>query len=331
MRSAWNSAKEVSWRKIEDNLFTIQFTCLGDWNKAMFQGPWFFRNQALIIEEYDGFANPRTVVLDKITVWAQVWKLPDLCLKEPIIKGMCRSMGEVLEVQIKLPTGFVGPFVRIRVKLHIDKKLIRFVPLTKDKKKEWYQIKYEKLPTFCFQCGLIGHWHEECGAGEHDPSKFEWGDFILADSVRGLNRGRGSGRGFEPGRGGGRGSEFGRAPFMGRGRGREGVNSTLDITKPRADDEKGRSEDTDMEVDWLRKRRVNSDGQNSNPNVLAITGNTTTVANMVGIFDGEAEKGSVEGTPGKVQVQKRSRTDEVTNSNTNLISAVSTKEAVREQ
>jgi hypothetical protein len=109
------------------------------------------------------------------------------------------------------------------------------------------------------------------------------------------------------------------------------VNSTLDITKPRADDEKGRSEDTDMEVDWLRKRRVNSDGQNSNPNVLAITGNTTTVANMVGIFDGEAEKGSVEGTPGKVQVQKRSRTDEVTNSNTNLISAVSTKEAVREQ
>jgi hypothetical protein len=71
MRSAWNSAQDVTWRKIEDNLFTIQFTCLGDWNKAMNQGPWVFRNQAVMIEEYDGFSNPRSMILNKITVWAR--------------------------------------------------------------------------------------------------------------------------------------------------------------------------------------------------------------------------------------------------------------------
>ncbi|KAM0927801.1 hypothetical protein ACQ4PT_002069 [Festuca glaucescens] len=87
MRSAWNPAKEVAWRKIEDNLFTIQFACLGDWNKAMLQGPWVFRNQAVMIEEYDGFANPRSIVLDKITVWAQVLKLPNMLLKESVIRG----------------------------------------------------------------------------------------------------------------------------------------------------------------------------------------------------------------------------------------------------
>jgi hypothetical protein len=30
MRSAWNPAKEVRWRMLEDNLFTVQFGCLGD-------------------------------------------------------------------------------------------------------------------------------------------------------------------------------------------------------------------------------------------------------------------------------------------------------------
>ncbi|KAK1686734.1 hypothetical protein QYE76_047582 [Lolium multiflorum] len=70
MRSAWNPAQEVTWRKLEDNLFTIQFACLGDWNKATKQGPWVFRNQAVMIEEYDGFSNPKSVVLDKIMVWA---------------------------------------------------------------------------------------------------------------------------------------------------------------------------------------------------------------------------------------------------------------------
>ena len=50
MRSAWNPAQTVTWRKVEDNLFTVQFLCLGDWNKAMFQGPWLFRNQGVMME-----------------------------------------------------------------------------------------------------------------------------------------------------------------------------------------------------------------------------------------------------------------------------------------
>jgi hypothetical protein len=100
------------------------------------------------MEEYDGFQNPRSVVLKTITVWAQVLKLLDLCLKEPIIRGMCRNMGEIVEVRTRLLAGFVGEFVRLRVKLDVSKKLTRFVSLTKDKK-EWYQVKYEKLPNFC--------------------------------------------------------------------------------------------------------------------------------------------------------------------------------------
>lgn len=62
-----------------------------------------------------------------------------------------------------------------------QRNCIRFVSITKDKKKVWYQVQYGKLPTFCGNCGLIGHWHEKCGPGEHDVTKLEWGNFILAD------------------------------------------------------------------------------------------------------------------------------------------------------
>ncbi|KAK1670376.1 hypothetical protein QYE76_058535 [Lolium multiflorum] len=199
MRSSWNPAKEVTWRRVDANLFTIQFNCLADWNKAMHQGPWLFRDQALIIEEYDGFTNPKTVKLDRVGVWAQVHKLPDNYLQTPIIKGTCRNVGEVTEVQIKLPSGFVGSFVRIKVRLDVNKKISRFASVTRDGKKEFFQLKYEKMPLFCGCCGMIGHWHEECGTGEHEISKLEWGDFMLADGGRGRGRGRNPGRG----RGGG--------------------------------------------------------------------------------------------------------------------------------
>jgi hypothetical protein len=48
----------------------------------MHQGPWLFRDQALIIEEYDGFTNPLSIKMDRVTVWAQIHKLPDNYLKE---------------------------------------------------------------------------------------------------------------------------------------------------------------------------------------------------------------------------------------------------------
>lgn len=74
-------------------------------------------------------------------------------------------------------------------------------------------------------CGLMGHWYEECGNGEHDEDSLEWGNFVLADGGRGSGRGRSGGRGsggrfaanensFGRGRGNGDGG-FGR----GRGRG----------------------------------------------------------------------------------------------------------------
>jgi hypothetical protein len=59
MRSAWNPMKEVVWRMLEDNLFSVQFGCLADWDKAMNMGTWLFRNNyALMMEEYDGFQKP---------------------------------------------------------------------------------------------------------------------------------------------------------------------------------------------------------------------------------------------------------------------------------
>ncbi|XBI23705.1 hypothetical protein VPH35_048885 [Triticum aestivum] len=217
MWAAWNPAKPVAWRKIKDNLFTAQFGCLGDWNKAMMEGPWLFRDQAVIMEEYDGFKNPESFKLDKLAVWARIHRLPNNFLIEPAVRGLASRIGEVEDVQLKLPAGFFGEFVRVRVKIDVHAKIKRFVTGKKGEERVRYQVKYEKLPVFCFHCGEFGHWHEECGDGVHDESKFEWGDFVLADNVRFRQAGRSS---YGPQRGRGVPRNAG-----GRGRGREPYNS----------------------------------------------------------------------------------------------------------
>ena len=57
----------MRWRKIGDDLYAVQFVCLGDWNTP--------------VNEYDGFTNVRLVVLDKSVVWARVLKVPDNFLR----------------------------------------------------------------------------------------------------------------------------------------------------------------------------------------------------------------------------------------------------------
>jgi hypothetical protein len=92
--------------------------------------------------------------------------------------------------------------------------------MSREKVREIYPIKYEKMPIFCGACGFIGHTHQECGTGEHEEENLKWGDFLKAvwDTW--------NGRGFGGGRGGarsGRGSGDSRG-VRGRtpGRRREG-------------------------------------------------------------------------------------------------------------
>ncbi|KAE8784602.1 reverse transcriptase [Hordeum vulgare] len=81
MKAAWNPAQVVVWRRINANLFSIQFNCLADWSKAMHQGPWDFRGMALIMAEYDGFTNLEKIKLDRLETWCQIHRLPDGVVK----------------------------------------------------------------------------------------------------------------------------------------------------------------------------------------------------------------------------------------------------------
>ncbi|KAE8815346.1 hypothetical protein D1007_07316 [Hordeum vulgare] len=165
MKATWNPARTMVWMRINANLFTIEFNCLGDWNKAMHEGPWDFRGLALILTQYDGFSKPEKVKLDRLETWCQIHRLPDGVLKSnSALENLERRISLVEEVHVTLPSGYVGEIIRVRVKLDVNKKLSRVFGITKAGVTEKYLIKFEKLPTFCNACRLMGHWHEERGS-----------------------------------------------------------------------------------------------------------------------------------------------------------------------
>ncbi|MBA0881790.1 hypothetical protein Goshw_002636 [Gossypium schwendimanii] len=57
----------------------------------------------------------------------------------------------------------IGEFCHLRIELNVQKPLRRGIFVsTGNGNKCWIPFKYEKLPTFCFGCGRVGHGLHEC-------------------------------------------------------------------------------------------------------------------------------------------------------------------------
>ena len=78
--------------------------------------------------------------------------------------------------------------MRIRVDIEITKPLRRFIMLsnTTGKNDLWAQLSYERLPLFCYDCGIIGHSKIECimEKGTVDMIKpRQYGDWLRAEPL----------------------------------------------------------------------------------------------------------------------------------------------------
>ncbi|KAE8772429.1 hypothetical protein D1007_55565 [Hordeum vulgare] len=146
----------------------------------MSQGPWLFRNRAVLLCPYDGFSIVEDVVFVHMPIWLQIHKLPDPYCKEKIMEKLSKGAGEILKM--RLNDNMHEDYVRVRVNNDIQQPLMKFVSIVRAKERQVYLVCYEKLATFCKVCGLVGHEHTECGLGIHDEKKLKYGDWLYADA-----------------------------------------------------------------------------------------------------------------------------------------------------
>jgi len=56
-----------------------------------------------------------------------------------------------------------GTFLRVRVEVDVSNSLCRGRKVAINEESEiWVSFKYEKLPNFCYWCGMVSHADKEC-------------------------------------------------------------------------------------------------------------------------------------------------------------------------
>ncbi|VFQ64830.1 unnamed protein product [Cuscuta campestris] len=163
MASVWRPVKGVQVSEIEPNLFSFVFFHKSDLQRVLEEGPWSFENNTLVCCQVEIGDLPSSVVLDTVDLWVQLYDLPLGYTSDSVLAQIGNFIGSFLKCddrQVSVPW---RAFYRIRVSIPIAKPLKRRMKLIKrDSSWTWVNFKYERLHTFCFFCGLMGHSHKIC-------------------------------------------------------------------------------------------------------------------------------------------------------------------------
>ncbi|KAK6160972.1 hypothetical protein DH2020_004353 [Rehmannia glutinosa] len=158
-------------------MFLFQFGSEEDRNLVFNGGPWLFNKQIISLVKQSGAGDIDSMDFNMV----HILNLSLVCLKELCLQFVGRSLGEVLSVDID------GVIPRIRVMIDISKplKMGLWVFLESVSKEFTIPIQFEKLPDFCFSCGMVGHRICECLSkpeknDTEPPRKF--GDWLRANS-----------------------------------------------------------------------------------------------------------------------------------------------------
>uniref|UniRef100_A0A803PC16 Reverse transcriptase domain-containing protein n=1 Tax=Cannabis sativa TaxID=3483 RepID=A0A803PC16_CANSA len=160
----WKGRFEVSVSSYENDSYMITFGCEGDLRGVLSKEPWHLHNQHLILCTPSVLQNAPFNSYTITPFWIQVYRLPFLSKSKSLAKVLRNLIGTFLEVyEDSLNEGW-GPFLRIRVGIDVSKPLLRGQTVTFPWMNDelWLDYRYERLPDFCYECGIIGHVFDKC-------------------------------------------------------------------------------------------------------------------------------------------------------------------------
>jgi hypothetical protein len=194
MQRAWGLHGAAQFKDIGDNRFVVRFTLEGDWRHVMKGGPWQFDFSAILLKKFDGSTRPSDLIFDSLDVWVRVSDLPLDMMNRVYGELIGGWIGKFISVDVDEDGLAWGEELRIRVAVKVDQPLVRGVPLKEedsDSESRWFDVRYEKIPHFCFDCGGLLHGDGGCLAVQGSPSSGggkQWGEWLRASPRKSIKQ-----------------------------------------------------------------------------------------------------------------------------------------------
>lgn len=185
LSKGWKPAGTLTFKVLGENFFLVEFGHAADKERVLEGRPWVFEGSLFLVEDYDGSTTPAQIPFEKTAFWIRMHNLPLDCMSLAIGRQIGNTVGQVEVVDVDEKGMGWGEFLRVKIKIDLSKPLPRGRVLKVREAPRWIAFKYEKLPKYCYQCGLIKHGVTGCakrGSYRAQEAVTEYGPWLRAPS-----------------------------------------------------------------------------------------------------------------------------------------------------
>lgn len=189
LTSIWHPVSSFKIRELGVNVYQFIFDNQADKIQILNGIAWSFDSQFLILKPWVEGTDFLQERFHKIHLWVQIWNLPTHWLSAEIGFKFSNIFGAVLDVLIPEGGSKNGCHLKILTEVDLNKPLLRGTKLRFQSQTVWVNFKYEKLASFCFYCGRVGHMEKSCSiridaAKSGTVQTGQYGPWLRADNVR---------------------------------------------------------------------------------------------------------------------------------------------------
>ena len=185
MRMLWKPNKGVQIFEVDEDLFLEEFGDGKDKKKVRDMCPRSYEKQLVLLQEFDRKLTPKEIEIRWAPFWIQIFNLLLNCGMKEIGRAIGAKLGEVMEIDVHW-----GMCMRVKVRLNVTKRLVRGKKITVEGGEcRWVNFKYERLPNFCYRCGLLNHALKYCPENGEENNRTEgeelqYGAWMRGDIIR---------------------------------------------------------------------------------------------------------------------------------------------------
>ncbi|CAN1144935.1 hypothetical protein LINPERHAP2_LOCUS14393 [Linum perenne] len=154
---------DVGW-----GYFVVKFETIGDYERAMFGGPWMVGDHYVVIQDWRPHFQPEGSPISTLRVWVRLPGIPLEYFDADVLTIIGDRIGKTVRLDHTTLEGSRGNFARVCVEVDLSKPLLSKYRL----RRRVRRVEYEGLHTIFYSCGCYGHGLESC------PNKEEEGQVV---------------------------------------------------------------------------------------------------------------------------------------------------------
>ena len=168
----------------------IEFEDAADMERVLLGEPWSYDKYLIAFHRLNKEVAVENLPFHQVAFWVHLHNLPVFSMKRKVATAMGSFIREVLPSPTQDEEVGNGKYMRIRVRVNITKPLCRGRKIGLGNGTEsWVSFQYERLPNFCYWCGIPTHGEKDCEDWLRTPENLierplEFGFWLRANGER---------------------------------------------------------------------------------------------------------------------------------------------------